>query len=227
MKIDNTLLNYIENVVRTAKLVGINSIIIEPGRVRGIDDLSTIVLFQTENVPELDTGSIGLNRIDVFLSRFDIAKSRDNFSVEVVQDKGKEFVRAFMMKGKNMKVDYRCANPTTIRAPKMIHDALVANIPLDNDTVRLIEKGVSAMNAELVSIISDNRGVSFEIEDLNKDRLENTWSEEIDTKFTHKYPAKTLITLFKQVPETSFEIGQKGILRIIVNELSIYVLPKG
>lgn len=225
MKISSDLLEYVQNVAKTARLVNINSVIIEPGRVRGIDEISSVVLFQTENIPDLEAGSIGLNRIDVFLSRLELVKTRENFSVEVVQDPNNSFVRAFMMKGKGMKIDYRCANPAIVRAPKTIHDSIVANIPLDPEAISLLQKGAAAMAVETTAIVSDNRGVTFEIEDVNSDKFEHTWSEVIDTKFSHKYPVKTLVTLFKQVPEGEIEIGQKGILRINVNDLDIYVLP--
>jgi len=51
MKLDKITVSYILNVVETAKLVGIDSVIIEPNTVRAIDDNHTVVLFQDKDVP--------------------------------------------------------------------------------------------------------------------------------------------------------------------------------
>ena len=110
IKITNEALDYVLNVVKTAQLLGIESVIIEPGKVRGLDDSKRVVLHQDKNVPQLSFNSIGLNRISTFISRVDISKSTlcENVSYEaIVED---IYVRAIQIKGKGIKIDYRCAN---------------------------------------------------------------------------------------------------------------------
>jgi len=98
MKLSPQDLAYILNVVQTAALVKIDKIIIEPGKIRGADEDRSIVMFQTDNVPAFEFGSIGLNRIDVLQSRYDIAKSCDNVEVEVIP--AGDFALALVFKGK-------------------------------------------------------------------------------------------------------------------------------
>ena len=86
MKLSQDLISFIETVVRTGQSVNIDNVIIEPDMVRAIDDARTVVLYQNTNVPEMPFGSIGLNRIGVFLSRLEIAKSQDNFTLDVIVD---------------------------------------------------------------------------------------------------------------------------------------------
>ena len=232
MKLTQDLIDFIENVVKTGQSVNIDNVIIEPDMVRAIDDDRTVVLFQNTDVPEMPFGSVGLNRIGVFLSRLEIAKTRDNFNVDVTVDDDEEYARSITMKGTGLKVDYRCANPATIQAPRQINDNLVYSIQLNAEAVSLLQKGQVAMGSETVSI-SCNDGVSFELTDVNSDVFSHTFAPDVDLlddsanpTFSHRYPVKTLLALFKQNPEGTFSIGEKGILNINVNGLDIYVLPQ-
>lgn len=232
MKLTQDLIDFIENVVKTGQSVGIDNVIIEPDMVRAIDDARTVVLYQDTNVPEMPFGSIGLNRISVFLTRLEIAKSQDKFTFDVLVGDGDEYARSVTMKGSGLKIDYRCANPTTIQAPRQINDKLVYRIQLNAEGVSLLQKGQAATGSENVAIIS-NGDVSFELTDINNDVFKHTFAsnvklldEDAPETFLHQYPVKTLLALFKQNPEGYFEIGEKGILNITVNDLNIYVLPQ-
>lgn len=232
MKLQAEHIAFIQNVVKTASLVNIDNIIIEPNMVRALDENRTVVLYQTEGVPEMPFGSIGLNRISVFTARYDVAKTQDNFSIVAVVDDDSKFARQLVMSGKGVRIDYRCANPTTIQAPRQINDEMGYRVRLNAEAVLLLQKGQAAMGAETVTIIS-NDGVSFELIDVNSDKFKHTFavdaeslSDDGNTKFAHQYPVKTLLALFKQNPEGCFEVGYKGILSFPVNGLSVFVLPQ-
>jgi len=226
MKIDNDTLTYIRNVVETGQMVGIDDVIIETGKVRAINDEKSVVLFQDENVPEMQF-NVGLNRINVFLSRLEVARTQENFAVSVLTDDNGEFARSFTMTGKGFKVDYRCANPKTIRAPKAIADELVHEIQLTAQAVYMLQKGQSAMGSDMVSLICNEEGISFEFVDANDDKFTHQFTSEGSSEtFTYKYPIKILLPLFKHDAESTFKIGRKGMLNIVVNNLNIFVLPQ-
>lgn len=220
-----------QSVIETAKLVGIDSIIIEPNLVRAIDDNSTVVINQNKDVPEMPFGSIGMNRLDIFTARYDIAKTQDNFTIEADVDSGSQFARSIVMKAKGMKIDYRCANPTAIKAPRQINDVMKYRVLLTTEAVVNLQKAQSAMKAEIVTIVSDN-GVSFELSDLNNDVFKYTFADNVEVitdgngKFAHRYPVKTLLPLFKQNAAGHFEIGAKGIAAFQLNGLKVFVLPQ-
>ena len=67
MKLNVELIQYIETLVKTARSVGIEDLIIEPDLIRGMDEDQTIVLFHSTDVPVLPFTSIGLSRISTFL----------------------------------------------------------------------------------------------------------------------------------------------------------------
>ena len=232
MKLDDETLGYIQTVVNTAVMVGIDNIIIEEGMVRAIDENKTVVIFQDENVPTPVFGAVGLNRIGVFTSRFDIIKSRDDASIEVTVDDDRGFARSLMMRSKGIKVDYRCANPSTIQAPRQINDVMKYQVPLTGEAVMLLQKGQSAMGADTVSIISNDNGVAFELADINNDVFSHIFTQDVKalngdkTTFAHRYPVKTLLAMFKSNAEGDFFIGGKGMLKFMVNGLDVYVIPQ-
>ncbi len=234
MKLDQEILTYIKNVVETGQLVGIDNIIIEPGKVRAINDDKSVVLFQEEDVPDMPFTAVGLNRIGIFLSRLEVARTQDNFAVDVKTDDNDEFARGFTMTGKGFKVDYRCANPRSIEmvAPKKVNDEMIYKITLTPQAVYMLQKGQSAMGSDVVTLISNSDGVTFEFVDINSDKFSHTFtknvvvSEDADESFSYHYPIKILLALFKHDAEGTFQIGRKGMLNIVVNNLNIFVLPQ-
>jgi len=235
MNLSQDLTTFIESVVKTSQSVQIEDVIIEDGAVRAIDEDRTVVLYQTNNVPAFPFDSIGLNRIGILLSRLELVKGREGFQIDVETKNNADIVHvsSLKMKSSDTKVGYLCANPETIKAPKQINDEIIYRIQLNAEAVSLLQRGHAAMGSENVSIISADNCVSFELEDINGDTLVHEFSsnatnlsEEGDITFTHKYPVKVILSLFKQNPDGVFEIGAKGILKISVNDLDFYVLPQ-
>jgi hypothetical protein len=237
MKVDSASLAYIENVVATAQLVGIDNIIIEPDRVRALDEDSTVILLQTTGVPVVPFGSIGINRIDIFHSRYSIAKSVDGFEIDATVDgpADAQYARALTMKGKGIKIDYRCANPATIRAPKGLNDAVKFRARMLPEAVLHMHKGVAAMQTDEVTLFGSKDAVSFEMMDINGDKLTYKFGDSVDNvqpgdtaepKFSHRYPIKILQTLFKTNPDGNFFITSRGMLKVTINTLDVYVLPR-
>ena len=81
------------------------------------------------------------------------------------------------------------------------------------------------MGSEVVTI-AYNDGVSFKLSDINSDEFQHVFALETESinggagdEFSHNYPVKTLLALFKQSPTGHFDIGEKGILNINVNDL--------
>lgn len=243
MKVDVQSLAYIQNVVKTAQLVKIGNIIIEPNQVRAIDDEKSVVLFQDVDVPDLPFGSIGLNRIDVFMNRFEIAKTMDDFELEAVMPEANpekkdqsKFARALVMKAKGIKIDYRCANPATIQAPKQINDKVKYKVPMNPEAVLLMSKGQSAMSSDEVTLTSSKDGIVFEMSDINGDTMTHHFADKAtvvdksangkDTNFTHKYPLKVVLPLLKVSADTPFYLTARGMMKVVVNGLDMYVLPR-
>lgn len=232
MKISKEEINFIEKTTRTAKILGIDEIIVEPGRVRAIDEDHSIFILQ-QGLPTYSFNSIGINRTDTFLSRLEIAKSQDNLNVDVQFDDDNVFTREVTMKSKKIRVNYRCANPTTIKAPKSLKQQNFAySFNLNKEDVEILQKGCAAMNAEDVTIIHNNKQISCEMVDINNDVFSQVVSNECYVeddaaeKFAFRYPVKRFMSLMKHRDSEKIEITEKGFLCVQIEGLNVYILPK-
>lgn len=238
MKIDPIELDLVRRIVKCATKAKIDNIAIEPGKIRGINDDQTIIIFHTENVPQFSFGSLGLNRIDSLVDRFELAANLSNVevNVETETDKaGQLFARSLNIKGKGMKVDYRCANPAVIRAPKKFNDVLTYHIAMSPDIVFFMTKGQGAMNSKEVNIVCTKSTTVFTIEDVNGDVFEyefpavttdltNPANKDITFKYSYSLP--TLLPLLKAAPDQPFVITTPtGMIRINVDGYDVYVMP--
>jgi len=234
MKLNEETVEYVFNVIKTANIVAVDSVIIEPNMVRAMNDARTVGLFTNENVPDVPYGSFGLTRIHDLLNRLLIARDMDNFSIDVNGDD--EHAKQLVIKAKGLNIDYRCGDPRKLTAPKLLHDVDCFKVKLTEEAVKVYQKGISAMNTEEVSIVSNN-GVSFEFADVSHDIYKYTFADNVglipnedgevpsSSKFAHRYSAKTMLALFKNNPEAEFTVGQKGMLKFPLNDLTVFVLP--
>lgn len=250
MKLINDELEFIRTVLKVANTVNIGNIIIEPGKVRAMDDDQTIVLFQDTNVPNMSFGSIGLNRINVFDSRLELARSQDNFNVEAVvtgidneigfdiydpttKNPAPMWVRSLLMSGKGTKIDYRCASPQTIKAPKKRAGVIQYRIDINADMVNMIQKGSNAMKADELTFNGGVDGVGLSITDINGDSLEYHFTDVVHLEstgdvsdFSYKYSIKTVLPIFKLIPTGSFFITTRGSLVMSLHGLDIYIMAR-
>lgn len=251
MKLNAKCLAYIINVVKTAKTLKIQNVIIEPGKVRAMDDNQSVVIFQDEDVPTFEFGSIGLNRLEVFISRFDIIRSTDSFSIDVStagednsigydkfdltnrSAKQPMYARSINMTGTNIEIDYRCTNPAVLKAPKTRSHDNKFKISLTENAFTMIQKGKLAMQSELVNFTGNTKGVFLSVTDINGDTLKYKFADEVvnilnddPPKFSFSYPIEVLVSIFKDNPNTLFYITNKGFLTSTINDLTVYVAPK-
>lgn len=224
MKLNKDQIAFVRQVAETAQMINVESIIIEPDTVRGMNDSRSAVIFQA--IPtDTNFGSIGLNRIDVLLSRLDIVEGDKKAEITVKMDG--EFVQSLMMKGNGAKINYRCAAPATIQAPKAINNETETITSMSADSVALLSKAVNAMgNAEDMTIIGNDDGISVQLADINQDEFFHTFAPVADSKFSYKYSSKLFMTLLKKHPSGEFEIGKKGAVKFVFNGLGIYLIPK-
>lgn len=235
MKLSKDIIDYIRNVVKIAKTVGIESVAFEKDMVRAMDENKTVVICHTDGVPDLPFDGIGIGRLDVFSSRFALVDGREGFATdaEISTKDNSQQVSQLIFKAKNIKVDYRCANTQTIKAPKAIKDPMTYEFTISADTVDILSKAQTAMSVDYVTIISNReKGMSFELVDTNNDVFSYEFSDQAvtitdrtDSEFVHRYPVKTVIALLKQGFNTPIQVGQRGFLRVIVNGINVTILP--
>lgn len=235
MILDQASLQYIQGVLKAASVAKISNIIIEPDRVRAIDDNRSVIILQTENVPEMPFGAIGINRISVFDDRLSMAQSASNFTADVTvkgENTDTPWAQALSFKGKGIKVDYRCANPLTIQAPKTMNDTHEFRLEITNELVEIISKGQTAMKAEAVAFVGDDDGVHLEMSDINGDTLSYDVCDTIDKigdgaadTFNHSFNIRVLLPILKARGSKNITFTSKGFMNVKVNNLNFYLVP--
>jgi hypothetical protein len=246
MKFSKDLVDYIRNVIKVARLAGIESVAIEridPPRgetknviVRAIDENKTVVICHTDTISEcLPVHGIGIGRLDLFSSRLALVMDRPGFvtEAEVISKDGQDQVSRITFKAQGIKVDYRCANTVTIRAPKAINDPIKYEFTLDTDSIDTLIKAQNAMGVDFVTVISnESKGMCFELMDANKDIFSHEFSAQAvsivdrdDVEFVHRYPIKSLIPLIKQNSPHTIQVSERGIMKIDVSGINVFVLP--
>lgn len=234
MKLSKDLVSYIRNAVKVAKIVGIESIAIEKDLIRAMDENKTVVICHTTDVPDLPFDGIGIGRLDLFSSRFALVDGRDGFSTEAeINNKDNlDQVSQLIFKATGIKIEYRCAESSKIKAPKVIKDPMKYEFKLTADGVDTLVKAQNAMGVDFVTVISNKKGVTFELVDTNNDVFSHEFAdqavdleERTEVEFVHRYPVKTLIALFKQNSSQPVEVSGKGILKSVINGLDVFVLP--
>jgi hypothetical protein len=131
-----------------------------------------------------------------------------------------------------MKIEYRCANPTAIKAPRQIMDTPKYRISLTPDAIVTLQKAVGAMKCETISVISGDDGVSFELHDENKDKFTYNFADSVQIltdgngKFKFHYPTKVMLHLLKNNASNYFDVGMKGVAFFDVGEVNMLVLPQ-
>lgn len=250
MKLTTKEIEFIQGVISTAKLVDIESVIIEPGKIRGIDENHTVVMFQDNGVMDMSFGSIGLNRLDTFNSRLVLVKDQPKFEVEAItvgedvnigfdvydsniHKKPPMWIRSINMKANKTKIEFRGASPQTIRAPKERSGVARYKIDINPELVNMIQKGQSAMKTKDVTFKGNENGVLMIISDDNGDNLEYKFTDFIHSldgsnvpSFSYTYPTNLVLSIFKTNPAGFFSLTARGSLIFEVNNIDIFVLAK-
>lgn len=226
---------YVKRAVAAAACVDIESIIVEPGKVRAVDTNGTVLILHSTDVPDFEFGSIGVSRIPTFSSLVNTASSKDNLEVTATTEKmnGVSYIRSLTMKSKGSKIDYRCANPATIRAPKALNGADDAFIVVvDPDAIGYLAKGKAALGADEVTFNYKDGVLQFELSNINGDKFTQVLSENVVElnptlkTFSYKYPLKLISTTLNPSVATKLAITSRGMCHVVVHGFDTFILPR-
>lgn len=228
MQLQKETITHIQKAVKTAKLLGIDTICIEEGLVRAMSDDRSVLIVDANDV-ELPFEALGVSRIPQFIERYNITSEGENFTMSL--DESDAFVKSVVLKCKGTKIDYKCSNPSNIVAPRKLVDVMTYGIDITDESIQMLKRSVAAMGADELTIVSNDDGVSIEMNDVNNDIFKhelNTIAAILDgesTSFAFRYPAKLLISLL-QNSTNHIEIAKKGSLKLNINGFDTFVIQK-
>lgn len=235
MNIDAISLQYVQTVIKTAQLADMDNVIIEPDCVRAINLARNAVIIHTENVPSMPFGSIGLTRLHQYESRVNLITSLGDVAVEATTDtspsNGQQFVRSLTFKNRKAKVEYRCANPTTMKLPRNIPDEFCFPVRITPEMIRILKQCKDAMKASTFFLTGDQtNGINLIVQNENGDTFTYQVSDLFDslndeTSFKFMYETKLAVGLLEASPNASCVISKRGVWRLPINGLTTYIIP--
>jgi hypothetical protein len=239
MKLSVDSISKLDLLIQTSLTAGIKKLVIEGGKIRGIDEKQSVVIITSDNVPDFDGKQIGINRLESLAARLNLVKSQGGIEIEATEASNKTDISILDLSAGKTKAQFRCASVEAVKGvPKNIADTLVWEIKIDSRTLPTITQAVTAMGAEAITIAcKDGKSVSVELVDANKDIFTTDLTEApiwIGTgtnpgSFCQKYPAKTFVTLIKEALKTSdplsLKMGEGGIFSFKINGFDFFMLP--
>ena len=130
----------------------------------------------------------------------------------------------------------RCGKPSINikhKLPKKFSDPIYYEFELDKQELKILKQGLSAMGAEHFEIKSDDgETVTIRIVDIEGDVLKKELDSELtivdadaDEEMNFSYIFKILLPLLTRAVEegSKIEISRKGVIRLIIAGLSIYI----
>ncbi len=229
----------LNNLLATAAIAGIESIVIDNGFASGYTNQKTIFVSNSEEIPKL-TQKIGLGRINHLRSRLDLVASNSDMYIDAKESDRGEISMLELISGKT-KIQYRCMATSLIKAPKGSGDDGWRIVNINKTQSQLILNSVKVMGAKDLTLIIKKEGtIIFQISDAIHDQMtveldnliENI--EEVDPNdvqsVIYKYETDVLLPLLRAAQtndgEISFLVGAEGTVHLILNDHSIYVLQQ-
>ena len=222
----------ITQAVKTAKIFGIETFIIEPDKIRGIDDNQVVAIFDENINVDIDY-SIGINRLDILINRLTLFDSLDNYSVDCVVDPTSNEAKSLTIKANKAKVEYKCAKIRTIKAPKTLQVPREYMLEMEPDVINMIMKADAAMKADTMNILCNDDIVTYQFIDSNNDIFQYESSSKIvnlindkPVNLAYRYPVKLVMLAIKHNLTGNFYITYKGVFNTEINGINVYITSK-
>jgi len=240
MKLKTDTIAALDTLIQTAMLAGVDKLIINGGKIQGIDERKTVGLVTDKNVPDLDGKTIAINRIKQLLSRLNLAKAQGDVTIEATIAANGTDISVLELQAGKSKGQFRCASLEAVKGvPKGFSDPMVWEVRLTAKIIPLIAQAEASMTADGITLASkDGKVVTCELSDSNKDlmvfELDDTASwigtSPAGVGFCNKYPSKALLALLREASKVQdpvvVTIGQGGLLIINVNGFDFFTLPQ-
>lgn len=228
--------------VKYCDLVDINSLLIDKNGIRAKQDEKAVYLIEPGDYDFLEFDSLHINRVNALSPRikmFDTSKMdyEIHASIKELKDDS-QIVQRLIIKGGKTEVKFNTSIMVkNLNLPSKMNDPEYYNIEMKSNDLQILKKGVSAMGAENFKIYSEDGGVKCEIVDIENDYLYqeisdsfNTLNDDAPDEFSFNYNFKILFPLLQESARSgdSFEIRitRKGVMRLIINGLSMYIFPE-
>ena len=233
MKLTAQDITSLNNILTTCAVGGVESIIIEDGYVRGVNEARTFVIISNHEVPKLPQ-KIGLSRLTSLKQRLELFSGNSATIIDAKESDRGEISSLDISAGRN-KVQYRCTSTMLIKAPKSINDEATHKVFISKDELKLVLNAVKVMGGKTVQlVIKKDRTVSIIANDATNDAFTavlDTPAEFVDEdqdSVVHYYHADIFLAVLRtsDFDITALQVGAAGTLTAAVNGHRVVIMPK-
>lgn len=223
-------------LLHTCGICDIESVIIEGGIARGVNESKTCALISDFDIPNLPQ-TMGLSRIGALRQRIDVFAGNNEAAVEVKESEKGEISSIEISAGKN-KVQFRCTSSTLIKAPKNINGTPVNRVSIKKEELKMVFNAIKAMGGKKIMLsVRKDGNVTFRVDDATNDAFTISLDEDVTRlsnesmdSVAHYYSSDIFATVFKpafdEFAVITFDIGDNGIIKLKVNGHSVTLLPQ-
>lgn len=242
-KLSDDTRDLISFAVKYCNLLKIDSLLIDKSGIRAKQDEFAVYLIEPADLDYLEFDTLFIDRISSLAPRikmFDTSKI--DYSIGVVNkelDSGETLVNQLVIKGGNTKINFNCANPARLNAnslPKKVADKMTYSFQMDKACLDVLSRGVSAMGAAEVKLYSKDGTVYAQVKDIEGDTLEHKVNDSYEVlisdgepEFSFRYIFKMIVPLLREAckeDDFSIVISRRGIMKLNINDLSMYIFPE-
>lgn len=233
MKLSSQDITYLNSILATCAMTGIESIIIEDGTVRGVNEAKTCAIISDTNIPTL-AQKIGLTRLQTLRQRLELFTDP---TIDAKETERGEISMLDISAGKN-KVQYRCTASMLIKAPKQINDNYVNRVFIDDQENKLLLNAIKVMGSKKVQLtIKKDRTVSIHLVDATNDAFstvlqlpaERLTDDDLDSVVFY-YPADILASILRTQPDSGspieLDVGEVGTIKLQAGGHRVTLLPQ-
>lgn len=235
MKLTTKDSSQLSAVLATCAAVNIESIIIDGGIIRGINETKSCAIISDFEVPGFPQ-KIGLTRLRELKKRIDLFNELQGVIIDAKESERGEITSIEVSAGKN-KVQFRCTATALIKAPKVINDFPVFNIFVNKGEMKLILDAAKAMGSTKIQLAIKKDGVvTFTVHDSTNDGFNSVLetkasklSDDVENSVVHYYLAEIFSAVMRSKLDTDiieFQVGEAGTIKTTINGHSVSVLSQ-
>lgn len=234
MNIKTETKNFLKNAVDVASLLGIEAVVIDEISLRGSEQINGVCMILPTPGLDLELPPLGITRISVLKARLNMFENCDIKYTTTENSDNTKFISFLDFSKGRSKASYKCGNPAGIKAAKAINDSVVFSFLADQDDIVMISRAVNGMKATNMTFVSEDDNVFVKFSDTDGDvftqELKGTLENSEDTSLGKTYAAKKIKSVFNildsNVEEYKIEITKRGVFKITIKGIPVYIFPE-
>lgn len=225
----------LNNILLTAGLAGIESIVIDGGLASGLNHKNAAFISNLD-VPVVNQ-KIGISRLGILRQRLDLLTGNPDVYIDAKESERGEISQLEIVAGKT-KLQFRCTSSALIKAPKAVNDPPVAIVSVSKDELQLFFGGIRALSTKQVSLAIKKTGEAiFSMRDATNDLMtieltkpvEWLMDQEDVESVVHYFNTDILSTLLRASQTDdgiAFSVGSAGTINLLVHGHPMYIFSQ-